>query len=59
MSNLSTVHVEPPVADEILLVEQGAVRAEKSVFVEVIEAKICTNVEDLTFSISVRVVALY
>ena len=53
-----TVHVEPPVTDEVLLVEQSAVRAEEAVLGEVTVPKVGAHMEGLTVGLGVGVVAL-
>ena len=54
--HLRAVHVEPPVADEVLLVEQGAVGAEEAVLEQRAAAVRSADVESLTVGISVRIV---
>ena len=56
--HLRAVHVEPPVADEVLLVEQGAVGAEEAVLDEVGVAEVGADVERLALGLGVGVVAL-
>ena len=48
MSHLTTVNIEPPVADEVLLVEQGAVGAEEAVLQETVSAVTGAHVVGLT-----------
>ena len=55
---LRAVHVEPPVADEVLLVEQGPVGAEEAVLDEVGVTKVGTDVECLALSFGVSIVTL-
>ncbi len=52
------VHVEPPVADKVLLVEQGAVGAEEAVLGEVAVPEVGAHMEGLTVGLGVSVVAL-
>ena len=54
--HLGTVHVEPPVADEVLLVEERAVGAEEAVLEQGVAAVRGADVEGLTVGICVRVV---
>ena len=56
--SLRAVHVEPPVADEVLLVEQGPVGAEEAVLDEVGVTKVGTDVECLALSFGVSIVTL-
>ena len=51
------VHIEPPVAHEVLLVEQGAVGAEEAVLGEAAVAITATDVEGLALSLGVSVVS--
>ena len=53
------VHVEPPVAGEVLLLEQGPVRTKKADFSQVAQALavICAHVESLTASLGIRIEA--
>jgi len=44
---LGAIEVEPPVADEVVLVEDGAVGAEEGVLGETALTVACTDVEDL------------
>ena len=53
---LGTVEVEPPVADEVVLVEDGSVGAEETVLGESALTVSSTDVEDLAFSLRVSVV---
>ena len=50
------VHVEPPVTDEVLLLEQSAVGAEEGVLGASSHSVIGTDVEHLTLGLGVRVV---
>ena len=53
------VHVEPPVADEVLLIEQGAVGTEEAVLGQlVVEGEVGAHVEGLAVGLRVSVVAL-
>ena len=52
------VDVEPPVTDEVLLVEEGSVGAEMRVLDEVCVAEVCTDVEPLALRLRVGVVTL-
>jgi len=54
----TTVDIEPPVADEVLLVEEGAVGAEEAVLGEAIVAVVSADVEGLAVSVGVSVVTL-
>ena len=56
---LAAVHVEPPVADEVLLVEDGAVGAEEGVLQQAPDPVIGADVEGLAVGLRVSVVALY
>ena len=56
--HLRAVHVEPPVTDEVLLVEEGAVGAEEAVLDEVGVAEVGADVEGLALGLGVGVVAL-
>ena len=56
LSHLSAIHVEPPVTDEVLLVEKGAVGAEEAVLKKPRIAIICTNMECLAIRFWVSVV---
>ena len=51
------VHVEPPVADKELLVEQAAVRTEKAVLGEAAAAVAAADVESLALGFRVSVVS--
>ena len=51
------VHVEPPVADEVLLVEEGPVRAEERLGMEAAAAVVDADVERLAVGLGVGVVA--
>jgi hypothetical protein len=53
----TTVHVEPPVADEVVLVEDGTVRAEEGVLGEPTIAVLGTDMKDLAFGIGIGVVS--
>merc|ERR1712241_225531 len=53
---LSTVKVEPPVADEVVLVEDGTVGAEERVFGKTTLSVISTDMEDLALSLGVSIV---
>ena len=50
------VKVEPPVADEVVLVEEGSVGAEEAVLGETTSTIGCADVESLALSLGVRVV---
>ena len=52
------VDVEPPVTDEVLLVEEGSVGAEMRVLDEVGVAEVRTDVESLALGLGVGVVTL-
>ena len=53
------VHIEPPVADKVLLVEQSAVWAEEAVLGQlVVEGEVGAHVEGLAVGLRVSVVAL-
>ena len=54
---LGAVKVEPPVADEVVLVEHGSVGAEETVLGETSGSVGCADVEDLALSLRVGVVA--
>ena len=54
---LGTVKVEPPIADEVLLVEDGAVGAEEGLGGEAAKTIRDTNVESLATGVRVSVVA--
>ena len=51
------VNVEPPVADEIVLVKDGAVGAEEAVLGETTLSVTCTDVEGLTLGFNVSIVS--
>ena len=51
------VKVEPPVADEVVLVEEGSVGAEEAVLGETAGSVSCADVEGLAFGLWVSVVA--
>ena len=51
------VHVEPPVAGEVLLLEQRPVRTKKADFSQVALAVISAHVESLTASLGIRIEA--
>ena len=53
---LRAVDVEPPVTDEVLLVEKGAVGTEEAVLDEPRVAVICTNVESLAVGLWISIV---
>ena len=53
---LGAVKVEPPVADEVVLVEHGAVGAEEAVLGEATGSVSCADVESLALGLGVRVV---
>jgi len=53
---LRTVNIEPPVADEVLLVEQGSVGTEEAVLYQGASAIISTDVESLTVCVLISVV---
>ena len=55
---LRAVHIEPPVADEVLLVEDSPVGAEEAVLEQSTHSVICTNMETLTVSFGISIVAL-
>ena len=50
------VNIEPPVTDEVLLVEKGSVGAEMGVLDEVCVAEVRTDVEPLALGLGVGVV---
>ena len=52
----SAVDVVPPVADKVLLVENGSVGAQKAVFRQTTVGIRGTDVKDLTFSLGIGVV---
>ena len=52
------VHVEPPVTDEVLLVEQSPIGAEETVLGQTTVSEVGTNVEWLAVSLWVSVVTL-
>jgi hypothetical protein len=54
---LRAVKVEPPVADEVVLVEDGSVGAEEGVLGESAKSVGCADVEHLTFGRRISVVA--
>ena len=54
-----TVHIEPPVTDEVLLVEKGAVGAEEAVLDEPGVAIVGAYVESLAVWLRVSVVPFY
>ena len=56
MPHLTAVHIEPPVADEVLLVEQGSVGAEEAVLDQGASAIIATDVESLAVCVLIGVV---
>ena len=58
MTYLRTVHIEPPVTDEVLLVEQSTIGTEKTVLGQSTISKVGTNVERLTVCLWISVVAL-
>ena len=45
--HLAAVHVEPPVADEVLLVEQRAVGAQEAVLGQALAVQVGAHVEGL------------
>ena len=53
---LGTVEVEPPVADEVVLVEDGAVRTEEAVLGQTSGSVSSADVESLALSLGVSVV---
>ena len=53
---LRTIHVEPPVAGEVVLVEESPVRTEKSVLDLSHPSSVSTDVEGLTSGLGVGVV---
>ncbi len=55
--SLGAVEVEPPVADEIVLVEDGTVGAEERVLAQTAVAVGGADVEGLAFSILVSVIS--
>ena len=56
---LRTVHIEPPVTDEVLLVEKCSIRTEKAVLGQVFTTKISTNMKSLALSLRVSIISLY
>ena len=50
------VKVEPPVADEVVLVEDGSVGTEETVLGETTSSISCTDVENLTLSLLISIV---
>ena len=56
LSCLGTVNVEPPVADEVLLVEKSSVGTEEAVLDQTVVSVVCTDVEGLTVAVWVCVV---
>merc|ERR1719500_1643765 len=54
---LSTVEVEPPVADEVVLVEDGSVGAEEAVLGQTSSSISCADMEHLTLRLFIRVIA--
>ena len=56
---LRTVNIEPPVTDEILLVEQSAIGTEEAVLDQRVAAVLGTDVEGLAVSVCVSVVPFY
>jgi len=56
---LRAVHIEPPVTDEVLLVEEGPVRAEEAVLYQGATAIIPTDVESLAVCVLISIVTLY
>ena len=59
MTYLRTVHIEPPVTDEVLLVKQSSVGTEEAVLDQRVAAVRSTNMESLTVSVCVSVVPFY
>ena len=53
----AAVHIEPPVAGEVALLEDGAVGAEEAVLGQSAAAVIAADVEDLALGLGVSVVA--
>merc|ERR1719500_5122 len=53
---LSTVEVEPPVADEVVLVEDGSVGTEEAVLGQTSSSISCADMENLTLSLSISIV---
>ena len=53
---LGAVQVVPPVADEVLLVEDGSIRTQERVFGETTLAVSGTNVEGLAISLSIGII---
>ena len=58
ISHQWTVHIEPPVTDEVLLIEDGPVWAKECVLEKSTNTVICTNMKTLTFSFGIAVVTL-
>ena len=56
---LRAVNIEPPITDEILLVEESSIRTQKAVLGQVITTKICTNMKSLALSFWISIVTLY
>ena len=56
---LRAVHIEPPVTDEVLLVEESPIRTEEAVLGQVIATKISTNMKSLALCLWVSIVTLY
>merc|ERR1711913_214993 len=54
---LSTVEVEPPVADEVVLIEDGSVGAEEAVLGQTSSSISCANMENLALSLGVSVIS--
>ena len=57
MVHLRAVHVKPPVTDEVLLIEDGAIGAEEAVLGEAATAVVTTDVEGLALGLRVGIVA--
>ena len=55
--HLWAVHIEPPVTDKILLVEEGPVGAEKAELERFVDAIWHTDVKLLAFTFGIRIVA--
>jgi len=56
MSYLGTVHIEPPITDEVLLVEKSSIGAEEAVLQQTRISIIGTNVESLAVRLWVCIV---
>ena len=53
---LGTVKVEPPITDEVSLIENGTIGAQKGVFGKTTESVSGTNVESLAFGVGIGIV---